>query len=78
MSMHFLLTSEDSPLNSASVVLILFNLYQQIMSYNRTKLKKVGNFYALTWLIFAGPVTFYELLISVKSSVHTGLPPVFT
>ena len=49
---------QDSPLNSTSMVLSLFNLYKQIISYNRAKLKKVGDFYALTWLIFAGLVTY--------------------
>ena len=58
MSMHFLSTSEDSPLNSTSMVLILFNSYKWIISYDRANLKKVGNFYVLTWLNFAGLVTF--------------------
>ena len=39
------------------MVLILFNSYKWIISYDRAKLKKVGDFYALTWLIFAGLVT---------------------
>ena len=43
-------------LNSTLGILILFNLYKQILSYDRAKLKKVGYFYALTWLIFTGPV----------------------
>ena len=40
------------------MVLILFDSYKQNISYDRAKLKKVGDFYALTWLIFAGLVTF--------------------
>ena len=39
------------------MVLILFDSYEQNISYDRAKLKKVGDFYVLTWLIFAGPVT---------------------
>ena len=58
MSIYFLQTSKDSPLNSTLGVLILFNSYKQILSYDRAKLKKVGDFYALTWLIFTGPATF--------------------
>ena len=58
MSMYFLQTSEDSPLNSTSMALFLFNLYKRIISYDRAKLKKVGGFDAHTWLIFAGPVTY--------------------
>ena len=44
-------------LNSKSVVLILLNSYKRIINYDRAKLKKVGDFYVLTWLISAGPVT---------------------
>ena len=44
------------------MALVLLNLYKRIISYDRAKLKKVGNFYALTWLIFAGPVTYLDLL----------------
>ena len=40
-------------------------LYKQIISYDRTKLKKVGDFYVLTWLIFAGPVTNDDLYIAL-------------
>ena len=58
--MHFLLTSEDSPLNSTSMVLIWCDSYKQNISYDRAKLKKVDEFYALTWLIFAGPVTYKQ------------------
>ena len=59
VSIHFLSTSEDSPLNSTLAALILFGSYKRIISYDRAKLKKVGDFYALTWLIFTGPVTYY-------------------
>ena len=34
MSIHFLWTSEDSPLNSTLAVLILFNSYKRILSYS--------------------------------------------
>ena len=40
------------------MVLILFDSYKQNISYDRANSKKVGDFYALTWLIFTGPVTF--------------------
>ena len=40
------------------MVLMLFNSYKQIISYDRAKLKNVGDFYVLTWLIFTGPVTY--------------------
>ena len=40
------------------MVLIVFNLCKRSISYNRAKLKKVGDFYVLTWLIFAGPDIF--------------------
>ena len=33
------------------VAIILFNLYRQIVSYDKAKLKQVDNLYALTWLI---------------------------
>ena len=69
MSMQFLLTSEDFPLNSTLVIVILFNSYKRIISYDRAKLKKVDDFYALTWLIFAGPVTYYKY-IYVCNFIH--------
>ena len=37
---------------------ILFCYYKQFVSYERAKTKKVSDFFALTWLIFAGPVTY--------------------
>ena len=43
------------------LVLIVFNLYKQIISYGRAELKKVGEFYVLTRLILAGPVTFVKI-----------------
>ena len=33
-------------------------LYKQFVSYDRVKTEKMGDFFALTWLIFAGPVTY--------------------
>ena len=39
-------TSDNCPLNSASVV-ILFSYCKQIISYDRAKLKRVGNFLQL-------------------------------
>ena len=45
------------------MVLISFDSYKRNMSYDKAKLKKVGNFYALTWLIFAGPVTYGQTLL---------------
>ena len=49
---------EESPLNSAVVTEILLCLYKQFVSYDRAKTEKIGDFFALTWLIFAGPVTY--------------------
>ena len=40
------------------MVLILLDSCKQNISYDRANLKKVSDFYALTWLIFAGPVTY--------------------
>ena len=37
---------------------ILLHLYKQSVSYDRAKTEKMGDFFALTWLIFAGPVTY--------------------
>ena len=48
------------------MVLILFDSYKQNISYDRANLKKVGDFYALTWLIFAGPVTFVSHKLAVQ------------
>ena len=42
---------------------ILLCLYKPFVSYDRTKMKKIGDFFVLTWLIVAGPVTYYELLV---------------
>ena len=35
-------------------------LVQIVCSYDSAKIKKIGNFFALTWLIFAGPVTYIK------------------
>ena len=40
------------------MVLILFDSYKRNIGYDRAKLKKVGNLYVLTWLIYVGPVTY--------------------
>ena len=37
-----------------------------ILSYDRVKLEKVGDFYAPTWLIFAGPVTNFTAMVMLK------------
>ena len=50
--------SEESPLNSAVVTEILLCSYKQFVSYDRAKTEKNRRFFALTWLIFVGPVTF--------------------
>ena len=49
------------------MLLILFNSYKRMISYDRAKLKKVGDFFALTWLIFAGLVTY---LIAIVNTVN--------
>ena len=56
---RILLALKDSPLNSAFVVENLCGLFKRTLNYDKTKLKILGNFYATTWLIFAGPVTIY-------------------
>ena len=58
----FPLISEESPLNSAVVTEILLCLYKQFVSYDRVKTEKIGNFFELTWLIFAGPITYMKEL----------------
>ena len=57
ISIHFLSTSKDFPLNSTSIVLILFNSYKQIISYDRVKLKN-RRFFCVHMVDFAGQVTF--------------------
>ena len=58
------------------MVLILFDLYKQITAYEKAKLKKVGNFYVLTWLIFVGLVTYgyknndSDTNINISASLH--------
>ena len=52
---------KESPLNSAVETEILLCLYKQFVSYDRVKMEKIGDFFALTWLIFAGPVTYTVL-----------------
>ena len=37
---------------------MLLCLYKQFISYDRAKTEKIGDFFALRWLIFAGPVTY--------------------
>ena len=51
------------------MVLILFNLYKPIVSYDRTKMKKVGSIFAPTWLIFAGPVTYSFLIFAILTTI---------
>ena len=46
------------------MTVILLCLYKQFVSYDREKTEKIGDFFALTWLIFAGPVT-YALAVGV-------------
>ena len=53
-----LLALKDSPLDSAFVVENLCGLFKCTINYDKTYLKKLGNFYATTWLNFAGPVTY--------------------
>ena len=55
---HFHKFSEESPLNSTVVTEILLCLYKQFISYDRARTEKIGDFFALTWLIFTGPVTY--------------------
>ena len=53
--------------------LSLFKSYKRIISYDREKLKKVGDFYALTWLIFTGQVTYVPLCMGGskgKAGIH--------
>ena len=52
-----LVALNDSPLNSAFVVENLCCYFKCTINYDKTKLKKLGNFYTTTWLIFAGLVT---------------------
>ena len=39
---------------NSEVTEILLCLYKQFVSYDRAKMEKIGNFFAFTWLIFAG------------------------
>ena len=70
--MPFSLISEESPLNSAVVKGILVCYYKYFVSYDGTKTEKISDFSALTWLIIAGPVTYYasELGMSCIMSVY--------
>ena len=43
---------------------ILLCLYKHFIGYDRAKTEKIGNFFALTWLIFAGLVTFILSIFS--------------
>ena len=56
-----LLALKDPPLNSAVVVENLCGYFKHTINYDKIKLKKLGDFYATTWLIFAGPVTYVNL-----------------
>ena len=49
-----LLALKDSPLNSAFVVENLCGYFKCTINYDKTKSKKLGNFYMIIWLIFAG------------------------
>ena len=69
INIYLLKISQDSPLNSTSVTLLLFTLYKRIISYDRAKLKKADDFYALTWLIFAGPVTYLNLSLLFELTI---------
>ena len=40
---------------------ILLHLCKLFVSYDRVKTEKIGDFFVLTWLIFAGPVTYYTM-----------------
>ena len=65
--------SEESSLNSAVVTEILLCLCKQFVSYDRAKMEKISDFFALTWLIFAGPVTNdWQHLIHVHIHIHYG------
>ena len=59
-SSRMLLVLKDTPLNSAFVIENLCGWFKLTINYDKTKLKKLGNFYATTWLIFAGPVTYSD------------------
>ena len=50
-----LLASKDS---SAFVVGNLCGYFKHTINYDKTRLKKLDKFYATTWLIFAGSVTY--------------------
>ena len=52
----------SSGVNFVALVQTDYKLWQ-------SKYKKVGNFYALTWLIFAGLVTKFIVLLSAKMSL---------
>ena len=69
-----LLTSKDSPLNSAFVVENLCGLIKRTINY-KIKLKNLGNFYATTWLIFTGPVTNSLAAYVFRSCNQTTHPP---
>ena len=54
---------------------ILLCLYKQFVSYGRAKTEKIGDFLALTWLIFAGPVTY--VCVMVYDSMKYGIDGTF-
>ena len=49
---YMYLNSEDSPVNSAVVVIIVFHQYEQIISYDRTKLKITIYVTTKVWVIY--------------------------
>ena len=62
---------------------ILLCLHKQIVSYDRAKTEKISDFFELTWLIFAGLVTYVytckhahilQLNMYVCSYVRTCIP----
>ena len=58
------------------MVLSLFNSCKWIISYGEVNLKKVDDFYVLTWLIFAGPVTYTYIYRNITIIELFGLIPV--
>ena len=58
--------------SKSSILVEMFNLYRRIKCYDWAKLKKVGDFYMPTWLIFAGPVTYKLWIVSDGKYQSTG------
>ena len=40
--------------------------YEQSTSYDKIKVKKIWYFFAITWLIFTGPVTYVKNFIEIR------------